>query len=1324
MARIANGPEAAAITFTNENDAPTLGNNSLTITEGQTVALSGANLSAADVDDVDSTLEFTVSGVTGGQFEEVANPGVAVTTFTQAQVTAGDIQFVHDGGEAAPAYSVTVSDGALSGGPQAATITFTNQNDAPTIGNNALTITEGQTIVLSATNVSATDVDDVDSTLQFTVSGVTSGQFEEVASPGVAITSFTQAQVTAGDIQFVHDGGEAAPAYSVAVSDGALTDGPQAATITFTNQNDAPALGNNALTITEGQTVVLSGADLSATDVDDADSTLQFTVSGVTGGQFEEVANAGVAITTFTQAQVTAGDIQFVHDGGEAAPAYSVTVSDGALADGPQAATTTFTNQNDAPTIGNNALAITEGQTIVLSATNVSATDVDDVDSTLEFTVSGVTGGQFEEVASPGVAITSFTQAQVTAGDIQFVHDGGEAAPAYSVTVSDGALADGPQAATITFTNQNDAPTLGNNALTITEGQTVVLSGADLSATDVDDADSTLQFTVSGVTGGQFEEVANAGVAITTFTQAQVTAGDIQFVHDGGETAPAYSVTVSDGSLTDGPQAATITFTNQNDAPIAVVDADTTLEGQTVAIDLAANDTDPDDGLDVTSIQIVAGPSNGSVVVNGDGTVDYTHDGSETTSDSFTYSIRDLAGAVSNIATVSVAVTPQNDAPTLGNNALTITEGQTVVLSGTNVSATDVDDVDSTLQFAVSGVTGGQFEEVTSPGVAITTFTQAQVTAGDIQFVHDGGEAAPAYSVTVSDGAASDGPQAATITFTNQNDAPTLGNNALTITEGQTVVLSGADLSATDVDDADSTLQFTVSGVTGGQFEEVASPGVAITTFTQAQVTAGDIQFVHDGGEAGPAYSVTVSDGGLSDGAQAATITFTNQNDAPTAVADADTALEGQMITIDLAVNDTDPDDGLDLTSIQIVTGPTNGSVVVNGDGTVDYTHDGSETTSDSFTYSIRDLAGAVSNIATVSVAVTPQNDAPTLGNNALTITEGQTVVLSGTNVSATDVDDVDSTLQFAVSGVTGGQFEEVTSPGVAITTFTQAQVTAGDIQFVHDGGEAAPAYSVTVSDGAASDGPQAATITFTNQNDAPTLGNNSMTITEGQTVALSGANLSAADVDDVDSTLEFTVSGVTGGQFEEVANPRRGGDDAHAGAGDGGRHPVRARRRRGGAGVLGDGVGRCRERWPAGGDGHVHEPERRADAREQRADDHRRSDGRPDGYGSVGNGRRRCRQCARVHGVGRDGRAVRRGSQRRGGDHDVHAGAGHRGRHPVRARRRRGGAGLFGDGVGRRTAGRPASGDDHVYKPERRAGARDQRADDHRRADGGPQRH
>ena len=61
------------------------------------------------------------------------------------------------------------------------------------------------------------------------------------------------------------------------------------------NQNDPPVLGNNSLTVNEGQTVTLTGSDLSATDVDDLAGDLLFTVSNVTNGHFELL---GVATTT------------------------------------------------------------------------------------------------------------------------------------------------------------------------------------------------------------------------------------------------------------------------------------------------------------------------------------------------------------------------------------------------------------------------------------------------------------------------------------------------------------------------------------------------------------------------------------------------------------------------------------------------------------------------------------------------------------------------------------------------------------------------------------------------------------------------------------------------------------------------------------------------------------------------------------------------------------------------------------------------------------------------------------------------------------------
>ena len=95
------------------------------------------------------------------------------------------------------------------------------------------------------------------------------------------------------------------------------------------------------------------------------------------------------------------------------------------------------------------------------------------------------------------------------------------------------------------------------------------------------------------------------------------------------------------------------------------------------------------------------------------------------------------------------------------------------------------------------------------------------------------------------------------------------------------------------------------------------------------------------------------------------------------------------------------------MTSIVIVTAPTNGSVVVNVDGTVTYTHDGSETTSDTFEYTIKDNGGTVltSNTATVNVLVTPVNDVPVATDSAVTGTEDTDYIFAWTDFNISDVD-------------------------------------------------------------------------------------------------------------------------------------------------------------------------------------------------------------------------------------------------------------------------------------------------------------------------------
>jgi Ca2+-binding RTX toxin-like protein len=367
-------------------------------------------------------------------------------------------------------------------------------------------------------------------------------------------------------VRFIHNGGEAAPSYSLTVSDGSVSSTSSASTVSFTNVNDAPVIATNTITVAEGGTLTLGSGNLNSTDPDNTAAQLTYTATGVTGGRFELTSAPGTAITSFTQAQINAGAVQFIHNGGEAAPSYSLTVSDGSISSASSSATISFSNVNDAPVISTNAISIAEGGALTLGSGNLNSTDPDNTAAQLTYTATGVTGGQFELVATPGTAITSFTQAQVNAGEVRFVHNGGELAPSYTLTVSDGSLASGASSSTVSFANVNDGPVITANSLSITEGATVVLGPANIHATDPDNSPAQLTYTVSGITGGQFERVTNPGLAVTTFTQADINSGAIRFVHNGGESAPTFTLAVSDGIVSSPPQStAGGTFANIND---------------------------------------------------------------------------------------------------------------------------------------------------------------------------------------------------------------------------------------------------------------------------------------------------------------------------------------------------------------------------------------------------------------------------------------------------------------------------------------------------------------------------------------------------------------------------------------------------------------------------------------------------------------------------------------------------------------------------------------------------------------------------------------
>ena len=100
-----------------------------------------------------------------------------------------------------------------------------------------------------------------------------------------------------------------------------------------------------------------------------------------------------------------------------------------------------------------------------------------------------------------------------------------------------------------TVLDDNEAPTIStNNGLTLDEGATKLITSSELAATDGDSDPLTFTVTTSPA-HGQIEDVANSGVAISSFTQQDINNNKIQYVHDDSDTtSDSFVFKVSDGT--------------------------------------------------------------------------------------------------------------------------------------------------------------------------------------------------------------------------------------------------------------------------------------------------------------------------------------------------------------------------------------------------------------------------------------------------------------------------------------------------------------------------------------------------------------------------------------------------------------------------------------------------------------------------------------------------------------------------------------------------------------------------------------------------------
>lgn len=257
------------------------------------------------------------------------------------------------------------------------------------------------------------------------------------------------------------------------------------------------------------------------------------------------------------------------------------------------------------------------------------------------------------------------------------------------------------------------------------------------------------------------------GTAVTCTLDNLADATDYYFV------VRAYAGSLESADSAEVHYAPAASATNQ--APSAAADAYAVAEGGTLSVAAAsgvlANDSDPEG--DALSAVVYTAPVNGTLSLSSNGGFTYTHNGSETTSDSFTYRLADGNGNT-DTASVAITITAVNDSPRANAGSdQSASEGDAVTLDG---SASWDPDSSSLSYLWVQ--TSGPTASLSSANAVRPSFTAPEVdTAGGVVIFQltvtdgSGGSSTDTCRVSISDTTATD-PTTPSTTDTDGDGSP------------------------------------------------------------------------------------------------------------------------------------------------------------------------------------------------------------------------------------------------------------------------------------------------------------------------------------------------------------------------------------------------------------------------------------------------------------------------------------------------------------------------------------------------------------------------
>ncbi len=611
-----------------------------------------------------------------------------------------------------------------------------------------------------------------------------------------------------------------------------------------------------------------------------------------------------------------------------------------------------------------------------------------------------------------------------------------------------------------------NAVPVAHNVSTGTDEDTAVT--VNLSATDSDNQPETfLTYSLASSPPPSQGTLGPISGNTVVFTPAANYNGPVTFTVRADDGTPA---TVG-AHKASAPATVTINVAPVNDNPTIIPNSGTTTEDNPG--DVQVTGTDIEDTPSQLTYDVSTQPTNGSAACTPSGLCTYSPNLNFHGTDSYIVTGTDTQGGTGT-ATITMTVTPVNDAPVANNQTVNVPEDS--VNFGITLSGTDVDNLVLNYTGPNDDVDHGT---LTCAGQACS-YTPAPNYNGPDSF-----------TFTVDDGSLSDLDGATvTINVTAVNDAPVAIDRTDVETDEDTPVTS--TLSGTDIDVGDVV---TVDHATDGPSGTTQVVGPNDVKYTP------DLNFY---GVDTYGFTVTDSNGGFDDGT--VTVTVHPVNDAPFLPNQPFTIAEDNPTILSVFAGDVDGD----LLDWSVAATPSHGSIVGIGPDLV-YIPDVNYVGDDTFQLSVTD--GDLSATGTITVHVAPVNDQPVA--NSATITTAEDLPVTFT-LSASDPDGGALSFTAPQAGpVNGG----AVCTGGGSCTYTPA----GDFN-------GADQFQFTASDGFMTD-TASITILVAPVNDAPTVDMLLVATDEDTPV---GLPIVAQDIDG--DTLTYSVDAPLNGSLSGIA--------------------------------------------------------------------------------------------------------------------------------------------------------------------------------------------